>query len=198
VEELDVGKPLSNKTNASNLEIFNGFLLGLQIAGSGRKEAKIIPGLLNLSNGFMTKQYTDLQNELGLSIIGLSNKILEENLRLQIEATPRVVNGPMALSVSSNTRWDKQGSGHQYDSLSGCSMMLGNQTKLVIAVKAMSQVNAARANHTKIHYAQRTMTVHPRVWKRKVWQGLLNAYSRTTRFSSKSTLVTTTHPVARF
>jgi hypothetical protein len=140
VAEVDVGKPFLNKTNASNFEINNRFLLGLQIAQSGRKEAEIIPGMLNLSNGFMRKQYTDLQNELGLSIIGLSNEIQEENLRLEIEATPRVVNGWVALSVSSDARWDKQGSGCWYDSLSGCSMMLGNQTKLVIVFEAMSQV----------------------------------------------------------
>jgi hypothetical protein len=76
VLDVDVGKPFSNKTNVSDYKINNQFLLGLQIAGSGRKEAKIIPGLLNLSNGFMTKWYTDLQNELGVSIIGLSNEIL--------------------------------------------------------------------------------------------------------------------------
>jgi hypothetical protein len=82
VVDVDVGKPFSNKSNASDFEINNRFLLGLQIAGSGRKEAKIIPGLLNLSNGFMTKRYMDVQNKLGLSIIEFSNEILEENLRL--------------------------------------------------------------------------------------------------------------------
>jgi hypothetical protein len=50
------------------------------------------------------------------------------------------VNGWTALSVSSDARWDKQGSGRRYDSLPGCSVMLGNITKLVIAVEAMSQV----------------------------------------------------------
>jgi hypothetical protein len=140
VLDVDVGKPFSNNTNASDYEINNRFLLGLQIAGSGRKEAEIIPDLLNLSNGFMTKRYTDLQNELGVSIIGLSTEILRENLRLEIEASPRVVNGRTALSVSSDARWDKRGSGRRYDSLSGCSVMLGNRTKLVIAVEAMSQV----------------------------------------------------------
>jgi hypothetical protein len=97
VVDVDVGKPFSNKTNASDYKINNRFLLGLQIAGSGREEAKIIPGLLNLSNGFMTKRYTDLHNQLGLSMIELSNEILEENLRLEIEASPRVVNGWTAL-----------------------------------------------------------------------------------------------------
>jgi hypothetical protein len=79
VFDVDVGKPFSNKTNASDYKINNRFLLGLQIAGLGRKEAGIIHGLLNLSNGFMTKRYTDPQNELGVSIIGLSNEILGEN-----------------------------------------------------------------------------------------------------------------------
>jgi hypothetical protein len=115
-------------------------LLGLQIAGSGRKEAENIPGLLSLSNGFITKHYTELQDELGLSIIGLSKEILEENLRLKIEASLRVVGGRTALSVSSEARWDKPGSGHRYHSLLGCSVILGNRTKLVIAVEAMSQV----------------------------------------------------------
>jgi hypothetical protein len=87
-------------------------LLGLQIAGSGRKEAAIIPGLLNLSNGFMTKRYTELQDELGMSMIGISKEIIEENLRLEIEASVRLVNCRTALSVSSDARWDKRGSGH--------------------------------------------------------------------------------------
>jgi hypothetical protein len=104
VAEGDVGKPFSNKTNAANFEINNRFLLGLQSASSGSKEAEIIPGLLNLSNGFTTKRYTDLQNELGLFIIGLSKEILEENLRLEIEASPRVKNGRTVLSVSSDAR----------------------------------------------------------------------------------------------
>jgi hypothetical protein len=110
VEEVDAGKPFFNKTNASDYKKNNRFLLGLQLAGSGRKEAKIIPGLLNLSNGFMTKRYTELQDELGLSINGLSNKILEENLRLEIEASPTVFDGQTGLSVSSDARWDKRGS----------------------------------------------------------------------------------------
>jgi hypothetical protein len=63
VEEVNVGKPYSNKTNACDFKINNRFFLGLQISGSGRKEAEIIPGLLNLSNGFMTKRYTELQDE---------------------------------------------------------------------------------------------------------------------------------------
>jgi hypothetical protein len=88
----------------------------------------------------MMKRYTDLQNELSVSTIGLSNEILGENLRLEIEASPRVVNGWTALSVSSDARWNEQGNGHRYDSLSGCSVMLGNRTKLVIAVEAISQV----------------------------------------------------------
>jgi hypothetical protein len=99
-----------NRANASDFKINNQFLLGLQSAASGRKEAEIIPGLLNLSNGFMTKSYTELQDEMGLSIIGLSKEILEENLRLEMEALPRVVDGRTALSVSSDTRWDKQSS----------------------------------------------------------------------------------------
>jgi hypothetical protein len=140
VAEVDVGKPFFDRMNASDFKINNWFLLGLQMAGSGRKEAKIIPGLLNTSHGFMPKHYTELQDELGLSMIGLSKEILEENLRLKMEASPRVVNGGTALSVSSDARWDKQGSGPQYGSLSGCAVMMGNWTKLVIAVEAISQV----------------------------------------------------------
>jgi hypothetical protein len=111
VAKVDVGQPFSTQTNASDFKINNRFLLGVQIAGSGMKEAKIIPGLLNLSNGFMTKGYTELQDELSLSIIGISIDILE-NLRLKSEASIRVVDGQMALSpVSSDARWDKRGSG---------------------------------------------------------------------------------------
>jgi hypothetical protein len=107
-------------------------LVGLQIAGSGTKEAEIIPGLLYLSNGFMIKRYTELEDELGLLRIGIFKEILEENLLLEIGPMVRNINGRTAISVSSKARWDKRGSAHQYDSLSGCSVVLGNQTELII------------------------------------------------------------------
>jgi hypothetical protein len=71
----------------------------------------------------MTNCYTELQDKLGLSITGLSKMILEKNLRLKIEALPRVVDGPTALSVSSDAIWDKQEICCQFDSLSGCSVI---------------------------------------------------------------------------
>jgi hypothetical protein len=41
VLDVDVRKPFSNKTNASDYKINNRFLLGLQIAGSGRKSSLV-------------------------------------------------------------------------------------------------------------------------------------------------------------
>jgi hypothetical protein len=57
-------KPYSWKKNSSDFELKNWLLLGgLQlIAQPGRKEAvTIIPGMLDLSNGFMTKRYAEMQ-----------------------------------------------------------------------------------------------------------------------------------------
>jgi hypothetical protein len=72
--------------------------------------------------------------------------------------TVRKLNDRTALSVSSNARWDKGVSGHSYDSLSGCYVMLGNRTKLGIAMEAMSQVcsKCRKINLMKINCAQVT------------------------------------------
>jgi hypothetical protein len=139
VEAVRGGKPYSRMVNATDYELNNRLALGLQLAGSGRTEAEIIPGLLNLSNGFMTRRYTSMQDELGLEIIGLSGEIPEENLWIEMHATDILINGPKGLSVSSDARWDKRGSGCRYDSLSGRFVMIGNRSKLIIAIYPMSQ-----------------------------------------------------------
>jgi hypothetical protein len=76
--DILAGKPYLSKTNSNNFELNNQFLLGLQIPGSGRKEAEISLGISKLSKGFMTKRYTELQNKLGLFMIGISKETLEE------------------------------------------------------------------------------------------------------------------------
>lgn len=126
---IPASKVYSSKTNSGDFELNNQFLLGLQIAKSERKEAEIITGLLNLSNGFMTKRYTELQDKLDLLIIGISKKILEETT-FRDWFYGQKVNGRTALSVSSNAKWDKRGSSRQYDSLSGCSVMLREPNKV--------------------------------------------------------------------
>ena len=93
--------------------------------------------MLNLSSGFMTTRHTEMQEKLGLDIIAISEEILEENLYLEMSLTPEEVDGRKALSVSSDARWDKRESGRSYNSLSGCSVMLGNRSGLVIATEPM-------------------------------------------------------------
>ena len=93
VEDVREGKPYSSRTNSTEFGLNNCLALGLQLSGSGRKEAQIIPGMLNLSSGFMTTRYTWMQEELGLDIIAISKEKLEENLNIEMSLTPEEVDG---------------------------------------------------------------------------------------------------------
>jgi hypothetical protein len=62
-------------------------------------------GVLNLSSSFVNKRYMELQDKLGVSIIGIHKEIpLEANLLLEIGSMVRKINGRTALSVSSDAR----------------------------------------------------------------------------------------------
>lgn len=119
-------KPYLRKANSKDFDLNNTFLLGLQLAGLGRKEAETVPGMLNLSNGFMTTRYTELHHEFGLSIIDTSQEVLEKNLLVEMSSTISKLNGMMTLSVIVDAQWEKRGSGPRCKILSRCSVMLGN------------------------------------------------------------------------
>jgi hypothetical protein len=46
--------------------------------------------------------------------------------------------GEVGLDVSGDTRWDKRGTGSNYNSDSGCHLITGNKTKRVLAACPMS------------------------------------------------------------
>jgi hypothetical protein len=53
---------------------------------------------------------------------------LEDNLKLEKSFSVVDEDGEIGLDVSGDTRWDKQGSGSNYNSDSGCHLNTGNNT----------------------------------------------------------------------
>jgi hypothetical protein len=79
---LRPGAPYKNKVNATDFSIHHKLpvLLGFQLYGSGRTEAKMIRGMLNLGNNSMAARITPMQQELGLAILQVGKEVLKENL----------------------------------------------------------------------------------------------------------------------
>ena len=53
--DIPAGKAFTNRVNMGDFEINSRMLLGLQLGGSGRKEAQIIVGMLNLNLSNMSR-----------------------------------------------------------------------------------------------------------------------------------------------
>ena len=148
VAELKPGQAYRNRVNATDFSVNQKLLLSLQLSGSGRTEAKIIPGMLNLANNPMAARITDMQHDLGLAILKVGKEVLRENLEKEKNLSPVGVDGNKNLSVSNDARWDKRSAGRRYDSMSGCSVMNGNRTGLTIGLEPMSMTCVMCENNT--------------------------------------------------
>jgi hypothetical protein len=79
------------------------------------------------------------ENELGETII---NKNIQLEKKMTLENHIRHGNtavGCVGLSVEGDTRWDRRSSGHAYNSDSGASILVGNQSSRVVALECMSK-----------------------------------------------------------
>ena len=148
IAKLQPGQAYRNRVNETDFSVNQKLLLSLQMSGSGRTEAKIIPGMLNLANNPMSARITDMQQELGLAIVKIGKEVLRENLEKEKNLSPVGVDGNKNLSVSNDARWDKRSAGRSYDSMSGCSVMNGNRTGLTIGLEPMSMTCMMCENNT--------------------------------------------------
>jgi hypothetical protein len=140
IKSLKDGKPYATRVNAGDFEINRRFILGLQLCGDGRHDAKNIAGLLNLNVNPMKQQWTNTQESIGLAIIKVASEILEENLVIECELSPMGEDNRKAVDACSDNRWDKQGSMRRYNSQSGTSVFMGLRSKLPIGLECMSSV----------------------------------------------------------
>jgi hypothetical protein len=84
ITTLEKGKPhAATRVNSGDFKINRRHLLGLQLCGRGRQDAKIIAGLLNLNNNPMAMRHTEIQEDLGKAIIEVAEEVLAENLSIK-------------------------------------------------------------------------------------------------------------------
>jgi hypothetical protein len=102
---LRPGAPYKKKVNVTDFSINHKLLLGFQLYWSGRSEAIIIPGMLNLANNPMAARITPMQQELGLVILQVGKEILKEKLETE-KVLARLAWTKKNLSVSNDARWD--------------------------------------------------------------------------------------------
>ena len=81
-----------------------------------------------------------MQENIATRIIEIGKEILQEHLFAEMGKSPVGEGGKKGLTVAGDARWDKRGSGRRYDSLSGCSVVVGLQTQLIVGIEPMSQV----------------------------------------------------------
>jgi hypothetical protein len=139
IKTLEVGQPLGSRVNAGDFQINRRLLFGLQLSGMGRHDSMNLTGLLNLNARTMYMRWTEIQEVLAKAIIKVGKEVLNENLKIECDMSPEK-EGRKALSVASDTRWDKKGSSRRYDSLSGCSVAFGLRSNLPIAIEPMSSI----------------------------------------------------------
>jgi hypothetical protein len=80
----------------------------------------------------MRNQCTEMQDHLGKQMIDIvGDQVLQKNLHIQMELSPKNKKGKSVLLVAGDTiRWDKRGGDRKKDSLSGCSVIHANFSKL--------------------------------------------------------------------
>jgi hypothetical protein len=92
------------------------------------------------ANPMQRRRWTKVQEDIGRVIIEIGEQLLDENLHIECLLSSLGEGGRHALDVASDTRWDKRGGTHQYNSLSGCALAFGLRSNLLIGIKPMSSV----------------------------------------------------------
>jgi hypothetical protein len=96
--------------------------------------------MLNLNVNPTKAKWSDTQKLIGKVLIQIGREVMEQNLKIECGLSPKGKDDCWAFDVCSDTRWDKRGSMHCYDSLSGCSVFIGLRSSLPIGIQAMSSV----------------------------------------------------------
>jgi hypothetical protein len=106
--------------------------------------------MLDLCPAALTHQFTGMEEAVSLIERTLGKEQLEENVELEKSFSAKDDDGEIGLEVSGDTRWDKRGTGSNYNSDSGCHLITGNMTKRVLAACPMSR-RCAKCEHDKEH-----------------------------------------------
>jgi hypothetical protein len=125
--------------NASDFDLNPKLYLATQQCGGGAQEAKVMAGILGLHTDVLHGRWGSIAETVGLKIIETGEEILEENINIEMQLSPYdEEEEKRKLSTCGDCRWDKRSSGRRYDSMSGCTCMIGCRSQLVLDIAAMS------------------------------------------------------------
>ena len=110
----------------------------MQRLGGGRSEATTVAVMLDLCPSALLSQFSEIEEHVALEERRRGIEQLKENVELEISLTPPDENGDIGIDVAGDTRWDKRGTGRQYNSDSGLQSIFGLRCKNIIAGCSMS------------------------------------------------------------
>jgi hypothetical protein len=80
---------------------------------------------------------------VGIEIIELGKAIVFANVSIEMELSEMdEMTGHKTITACGDCRWDKRSSGWRYDSISGCSIMIGRHSQMVLDIAPMSNTCA--------------------------------------------------------
>ena len=156
LEEKWAAKPARKKfkdskkdiVNAADFDLNNKLYLGTQQCGGGLMEGRVLSGILGLHSNPLKGRWKTIANEIGLKIIELGEDVIEENTAIEMELSPHDDSIDMKkISACGDCRWDKRSSGRRYDSISGCSVVIGCRSQMVLDISPMSNTCAKCASN---------------------------------------------------
>jgi hypothetical protein len=102
------------------------------------------------------------------AILQVGKEVPAENLKRERSLSPVGVDGKKNLSVSKDACWDKRSAGRRYNSLSGCSVTMGNRSGLIMGLRAMSMCCIScemKIPHNPTTIVHRTSKALQREWR---------------------------------
>jgi hypothetical protein len=125
--------------NGSDFDLNNKLYLATQQCGRGLTKAKVFSGVLGMNMNVLRGRWKEILEQIGLNIIEIGEECIRQNLSIEIELSPLdETTGRNKISACGDCCWDKRSSGKRYDSMSGCSVMIGCRNQLVIGIEPMS------------------------------------------------------------
>jgi hypothetical protein len=160
-----------DQVNGAKFEINKKIHLATQLCGGGMMETRVMSGLLGLHTNPLRGRWQEIATTIGLKIIELTEEIIEQNVAIEMAmSADDPLTGFKQMSCCGDCRWDKRSSGRRYDSCSGCPVLMGCRSQLVIGVEPMSNLcsKCTRDIPHDVTFAQGTLTVPPKRWRRLV------------------------------
>jgi hypothetical protein len=157
-------------------------IMATELLGESQVGGSIIGLMLDLTTDAFRNRWTGMELQLGVEQVKIGKRIVAWNLKKETLGKVAVMNDGVAkypCSVSYDMGWQK--ASKTYDSLSGQGLMIGYQTKRVVAVQNYSKVCNICQRHSKAMEKNetpemrfgsiivlRTMRVVQRVWRQRL------------------------------